>query len=110
MSVEDINVVDFTSIDAIGRVVLSITDHLDWNNICEHLSLLQNKLNKYLDFIESGELLEKYPQAHGRSVLISLYMKHDIINEGKRFLEKVKTFLKKAGYDFEYRVYNSNSS
>lgn len=46
--------------------MLTISDHLDWDNEQGHLRTLQEKLNLYLAFIESGELLVKYPQAAGR--------------------------------------------
>ena len=58
MSIEQTNTVDFVSIDEIsGDALLTISDHLAWDeNEGAHLELLQNKLNAYLRFIESGEL------------------------------------------------------
>jgi len=64
MSIEQHNVIDFARVDSqSGEVVLSITDHLDWNNSNEHLWQLQEKFNAYLRYIESGEILKKYPEA-----------------------------------------------
>jgi hypothetical protein len=37
------------------REVLEIFDHLDWENEDEHISLLQNKINSYLVFIQNGQ-------------------------------------------------------
>jgi hypothetical protein len=47
MSIEQIDVVDFVSIDKnSGDAWLTISDHLTWDrNEGEHLLLLQNKLN-----------------------------------------------------------------
>lgn len=73
MSVDQINVVDFIGVDnSTGHVVLTITDHIEWiDGDSEHLLLLQEKLNTYLSFVESGEILETYPDAKDRPVLLT---------------------------------------
>jgi hypothetical protein len=53
MSVDQTNIVDFISINSSGNVVLTISDHLEWDNEGRHIYILQEKLNKYLAFIES---------------------------------------------------------
>src|SRR2546427_9504377 len=39
-----------------GAVALTISNHVDWEDSRAHLLSLQEKLNRYLAFIESGEL------------------------------------------------------
>ncbi len=69
MSIEQTDVVDIISTDRIsGYVVLTISDHLDWSDSNGHQMLLQTKLNRYLAFVESGEILQNCPEAKGRSV------------------------------------------
>jgi hypothetical protein len=41
MTVEQIEVVDFVGIDPRGRTVLTISDHLPWDDIKSHLLTLQ---------------------------------------------------------------------
>lgn len=66
VSVEDPGVVDIISLDKqTGCVTLTISDHLDWTDTVQHERLLEEKLNKYLAFVESGEILERYPEARG---------------------------------------------
>ena len=67
MSVDQTDTVDFVTIDkASGDLWLTISDHLPWDeNEGNHLVLLQNKLNAYLRFIESGEVFEKVPDGKG---------------------------------------------
>jgi hypothetical protein len=61
MSVEQTDVVDIVSIEReTGNVILTISDHLDWSDSVAHQSILQKKLNIYLAFVESGEILEQY--------------------------------------------------
>ena len=55
-----------------GQVVLTIFDHFEWDDTNEHLLTLQEKINRYLAFIESRELLEKYPAAAEKQVRIDV--------------------------------------
>ena len=55
-----------------GDVILTISDHLDWSDSSSHQLLLQVKMNRYLAFIESGEIEQSYPSAKGRAVVIEV--------------------------------------
>ena len=44
-----------------GRFELDIYDHLDWTDEVGHLALLQEKINNYLTFLQSGQVIERYP-------------------------------------------------
>lgn len=105
MSVDQTNVIDAIGIDnSTGDVVLTISDHLDWlqPNSGEHLLLLQEKLNSYLRFAESGELLETYPDARNRSVLISVVYKYPLNQEARSFYGHVRPIIEGAGMKFQY--------
>lgn len=67
MSIEDADVVDFISVGASGAAELTISDHLDWEDTERHIELLQYKIYRYLDFIESGELYQSNPAAAGET-------------------------------------------
>lgn len=67
MSLDKVAQIDAAGIDRnSGSVVLTIADYWDW----AHLLALQAKLNAYFRFIESGQILKSYPEAHGRTVTI----------------------------------------
>ena len=78
MAVDDFDVVDIVSIDSDGRVVLTISDHLEWTESESHQLALQEKFNRYLAFVESGEILESYPTAKGRPVWFSVVTQYDL--------------------------------
>ena len=59
-----------------GHIVLTIADHLPFDGEASRLQALQNKINDYLDFIESGELCQTYPAAVGQPVEISIRFLH----------------------------------
>lgn len=104
MSLRNLEVVDVISIDLIGNVVLTISDDLMWDNIDEHLFALQNKINAYLSFIESGNIYQEYPNAKERNIVIEVIAKYEASNDAKLFLDKVKEILLSAGYQFGFRV------
>jgi hypothetical protein len=67
MSVEQRMVVDAIGTTLSGRCQLTIFDHLPWDDP-KHLQMLQDKINDYLDFIQSGQLFESRPDARGRAL------------------------------------------
>jgi hypothetical protein len=100
MAVDDPAVVDIVSIDPAGSVILTVADHLEWTETLAHQTVLQAKLNRYLAFIESGEILEKYPKAEGRKMVIHVVMKYRPDAEGVRFLERAGAIIEAAGFGF----------
>src|SRR5690606_21130206 len=105
MSIEDTQVIDFISARPnSGEVVLTVTDHLEWGE-SQHLVMLQDKLNSYLAFIESGEILECYPNAKGSKLRIEVVCKFPPDEEGRNFLGRAGEVVNKAGFVFGYRVH-----
>ncbi|SRR6266571_3316299 len=98
MSVEQTDVVDFISIDKHGTAVLTISDHLGWDSADDHVVKLQKELNRYLVFIESGDLLKSYPNAKGRKVAIRIVGKYAPEREGEVFLSQARETIEAAGY------------
>jgi hypothetical protein len=104
MTVEQLDVVDIISLDPTGHVVLTISDHLDWSKSTQHQLALQAKFNKYLAFVESGEILERYPDAKGKPVAIKVVFKYEPDDEGLKFLEKAKKVIESAGFTLRHQV------
>jgi hypothetical protein len=86
MSVEDIDKIDFVAVDRkTGDVQLVISDHLDWDqNEGEHLFVLQDKLDAYLTFVESGQLYAKFPRTRGEKIVIKVSGKYALSEEAKK--------------------------
>jgi hypothetical protein len=106
MSIDSADSIDFATIDkASGNLWLTISDHLPWNeNEGDHLELLQNKLNAYLRFIESGEVLKKIPDANGRDVVINLVGKFPLSESAKLFLDKARAAIEGAGFRLQFSL------
>jgi CRP-like cAMP-binding protein len=106
MSVDQPKVIDFVGIDkANGEVVLTISDHMGWEKSRDHQLILQNKINSYLAFVESGEIHESYPDSKGRHVVINVVFKYKPDQEGWRFLARAKDVIESAGFSLRHEVF-----
>lgn len=103
MSIEEKNKVDFinTSNEDDDLVLLGITDHLPWgNDINEHLYLIQEKINAYINFILSGQMIKSFPDAEGKSkICIQIFFKFSPPVEVNSFISKFQIALKEYKID-----------
>ena len=105
MSINDSDRIDIIGVDAAtGEVILTIADHLDWSDEYAHLIALQKKLNTYISFIESGEIVEQYPNARGRRLVIDLAFKHDPSPTAAEFLKRASPTIESVGAELRSRV------
>jgi len=103
MTVEQTSVIDIAYIDReTGIVHLSVTDHLPWDG--EHLLVLQEKINCYLSFVESGEIFVTLPEAEGQGIQIALITKYKPTEEALHFFGHAKVFLRQEGIGFAHRA------
>ncbi|QTH15026.1 DUF6572 domain-containing protein [Pseudomonas corrugata] len=103
MSIEQTDVIDAIGVDKeTGEVVLTISDHLEWDDA--HLLLLQEKINLYIGFVEAGELEDAYPNARGRKISINVVCKYSPNLRAKGFLSRVGPIVEQAGVKFSFQV------
>lgn len=109
MSIDQTNVVDAIGIDnATGEAVLTIMDHLEWTGADdEHLLLLQEKLNTYLRFVESGELFDSYPNANDRHLRIDVVYKYPPADRALDFYNQVAEIVEGAGMSLRHRLFDA---
>lgn len=92
MSVIDKNVIDGMAFDEKeNTLIMEIYDHLSSEDMdeYEHLMMLQDKLNTYLDFFESGQYLDSYPGIIVKEVSLNIHFKYDITDNFTKFLDFV---------------------
>jgi hypothetical protein len=101
VSIDQPKIIDFLGVStADGVCVLAISDHMEWNS-WEHLLALQEKLNNYLAFIESGEIYDARPDAKGLVVEISIRCKFTPeVEDDVRFLQLTRNVIQDAGFRF----------
>jgi hypothetical protein len=109
MTVEDVDKIDFVNI-GVGDVLLTISDHLDLGaNEGEHLSVLQDKLNTYLEIIESGQLYAKFPRAIARKVVIQVVGKFPLSEEASKFFYRLaEEAIEELGYSVRFKQHGND--
>jgi hypothetical protein len=106
VSIEQTDVIDIISTDRVtGDVVLTVSDHLDWSDSTVHQMLLQRKLNRYLAFVESGEILEGYPDAKDKAIVFKVVFQFPPDDGGRAFLAKVRPIIESAGFTLRDEVF-----
>lgn len=103
------SILETDKIDAMGisrdekGLMLMLADHLDWTDETEHLTLLQDKINAYLGFIESNQYSDTYPDIVFEYYIIDIKFKYEVPDNCLKFIEVVNTQLK----DFNIEVMKS---
>ncbi len=104
MSIQDENIIDIIQVNEADKIVrLIATDHLPWGgDDNQHLYQIQEKVNSYLKYIESSQLISDYPHVEGFKTLIQIHGKYDRPELAVDFYGKMRNFLQKNGYDVQF--------
>jgi hypothetical protein len=103
LTIENEDVIDTAGVDKeTGEIVLTISDHLPWQDSGRHCRLLEKKISRYLEFVRGGQILKQFPQAAGTPVRINLICEHDLTEFALRFLAAAREQLGAAGITFSY--------
>jgi hypothetical protein len=104
MSLDNLEVVDAVGTEKNSdTVVLNLLDAWDWDDEREHLIALQDKLNAYLAFVESGQIYEDYPTAAGKALRIDIISRFPVPDAALYFLEKAATVASQLGITITQR-------
>lgn len=105
MAVSDKDKIDSIGTDSgFGNVILTINDDLSWRNEYEHLNILQDKINSYLEFIDNGELYKNYPNAEGKRIEILINFENGITPKCQAYLNRVRNRLVILGINVVYNI------
>jgi hypothetical protein len=111
MSIDQTDKIDFLLTDKEKtQVILVISDHLDWEeDEGEHLLLLQDKLNAYLAFIESGQMTQERPDLADLPVVIQVSAKYPLSKEATKFYAMAGETVTEAGVALELELPSSGT-
>lgn len=106
MGLENALVVDAAGIEkSSGYMVLSIIDSWAWEEEEDaHLLALQEKLNAYFEFVESGQIWESYPDARASRVVIELVSRFAPLTRAHELLEAAAKVSATLGIGIRSRV------
>ena len=91
---EKLNIENTDTIDGMAyeqdtsSLILLLADGMDWSDMNRHLLLLQDKLNTYIWYIDSGQYEEKYPNVKSIEMRVSFLFEEPKLCH--RLLEKAK--------------------
>lgn len=71
-----------------SSLILLLADGMDWSDMNRHLLLLQDKLNTYIWYIDSGQYKEKYPNVKSVELRVSFLFEEPAICH--KLLERAK--------------------
>ena len=111
MSLRRPRVIDYLGVEKTsGHLTLIVTDDEDWSDEVLHMELLQEKLDSYLAFVESGEVHVSLKEELGRTVPsdtpvdVRILAKYPASRRGLAFLDDARSRFRQAGVTLEYRV------
>ncbi|PYY83120.1 hypothetical protein DNK59_20595 [Pseudomonas sp. TKO26] len=109
MSITNPKVIDFwvRSKEEPNNLLLVMTDHLEWGDKAaqgEHLLMLQEKINAYIAFIESGEIYTEIPGAYGKYPIIRVVGLYELPEQAEYFMARVTETLNDVGIGFEFEL------
>ena len=106
MALEDASVIDAAGIEKeTGFIILTIADAWDWTDEQSHLKALQEKINAYLQFVESGEILDTFPEAAFKQIIIDFYFKLPLPSIGEDFLRHASSACEKFGVKVRHSIF-----
>lgn len=105
MAIDQTEVIDFVSTDKItGDVIVTISDHLDWDSDIYHLEILQKKLNAYIAFVETEQIYKDYPNSKGNKIIFQIVSKYEYPKRGQEFLIKANEITNSIGIKLRLKV------
>ena len=111
MSVEQDSIVDGVAVpEGSTNAFLLIADYLPWTaeNEDPHLEALVKKINAYLRFLQSGEMLRKHPEAEGRTVIIKVIGTSPLSEAGRTFYGNLSASFAGRGVVLEFELFRAN--
>ena len=90
MSILEKNTLDGVALTKDKKTLaLMISDHLPWDNEYEHLTALQEKLNSYIVYWQSGQYKNIRDAKKVKNCVVEIYFMHEPTENAYRFLETV---------------------
>lgn len=107
MSITEVDKIDLVASRPDSNIVkLVVTDHLEWDDLDAHSLILQEKIDSYLYFVESGQLgdLAEPALPADIKVCITLASLYPPPSEAEPLLQQIRDSLESIGILFEVEV------
>jgi hypothetical protein len=102
--VENADVVDIVSAHPeTGEWTLTMVETRPWCGEREQYAQLQTKVNNYLSYVYTGQLVRDYPEAQGRPVELHLSCAHSPSGEAQSVIDAISAAVTRAT-DLTFRM------
>lgn len=103
--VQNPTVIDLIRYDPdIAKVVLHMYERRAWGASDRQFAQIEEKINRYLEYVLKGFLAEHYPQYLGMRIQIRLECAEEPHGEAVQFVEAAKNAIAAQGVEFALRV------
>lgn len=100
-------IIDIIGLDEKLKIVnLLILDDLKWENPSEHMEEIQQKILKYVAYVDFGHLETKYPRVEGYEIVIKVIFEQLPTDEGLTYIEETKSIFDGSGFQLEFLNYS----
>jgi hypothetical protein len=108
MAIDNSDIIDFIGVSkTTNEVMLTIADHFDWSSTDDHLTTLQLKINRYISFIESGEIYERCKEAFNKPIIIEVVGKFPLPPEAILFYDRANIILQSIDSKLRFKHFQS---
>ena len=105
MSLLDVDNIDYIGVNILfKRVFVGIFDDLAWDDEARHFALLTKKIDRYTQYIRSGQLLSAYPQVRGYPVIFEYVAMRPMTRSAAAFWKTRESLIRATGYEVRFRT------
>jgi hypothetical protein len=105
MSLLDVDSIDYVGVNNLfKRVYVGIFDDLDWDDEATHFALLTKKIDRYTQYIRSGQLLTAYPVVRGYPVVFEYVAMRPMTRSAEAFWKTREALIRSVGYGVRCRT------
>lgn len=110
MALHQSDIIDALSEDEeAGVLVLSLLDEREWSDVPGHWDLLCTKLDRYLNFLASGEVLDHFPACEGGPFRIEIVFWFPPPPEIVEALDRSQAFVAMQGHSLLWALFPTES-
>ena len=105
MSLLDVDSIDYVGVNNLfKRVYVGIFDELDWDDEATHFALLTKKIDRYTQYVRSGQLLTAYPVVRGYPVVFEYVAMRPMTRSAEAFWKTREALIRSVGYGVRCRT------
>jgi hypothetical protein len=86
------------------HVYVGIFDDLDWDDEATHFALLTKKIDRYTQYIRSGQLLAGYPEVRGYGIVFEYVATRPMTPSAARFWKTREQIIRTSGFEVRSRT------